>query len=324
MTLEADIVRAVTILRAGGVVAFPTETVYGLGADAQNAAACAKVFAIKGRPADHPLIVHIASGAELSRWAAHVPALAHELARAFWPGPLTLVLPRGPHISLAATGGLETVGLRVPSHPVALALLRAFDGPLAAPSANRFGAVSPTTAEHVRQDLGASLDFVLDGGASEVGVESTIVDLSSAAPAILRPGGVPPEAIEAIVGEKLPVLAKSSVRTPGQLPSHYAPGAAIRLASARELAAVVASEQAAGQRVGVLRGDATAGWSAPGGVEDVYLQGGDAALARGLYAAMRTLDQRGCDVIVAVLPRELEQGLGLAVTDRLRRAAAPR
>jgi L-threonylcarbamoyladenylate synthase len=185
------IARAVDVLRDGGLVAFPTETVYGLGADASNAAAVNRIFAAKGRPADHPLIVHLASADSLDAWASAVSPLARAFAAACWPGPLTIVLRRAARVPDAVTGGLSTVGLRVPSHPVAQALLRAFDGGIAAPSANRFGTVSPTTAAHVRESLGDRVDLVLDGGPSDVGVESTIVDCSGDTPAILRPGGVP-------------------------------------------------------------------------------------------------------------------------------------
>jgi L-threonylcarbamoyladenylate synthase len=186
----SDIEKATGVLRAGGLVAVPTETVYGLGADAENAAAVARVFQVKGRPRSHPLIVHIGGADLLGDWAEDVPATARRLAECFWPGPLTLVLRRGRRVPLEATGGLETVAVRVPAHPVALALLTAFGGGVAAPSANRFGSVSPTTADHVRAELGDAVDFVLDGGPCQVGVESTIVDATGDTPSILRPGGV--------------------------------------------------------------------------------------------------------------------------------------
>ena len=199
------IARAAEVVRRGGLVAFPTETVYGLGADARDPRAVARIFAVKGRPSDHPLIVHVGSADAMEEWALDVPVLAHTFAARFWPGPLTLVLRRAADVLDEVTGGQHTVGLRVPSHPVALALIRASGCALAAPSANRFGRVSPTTAAHVRDDLGDDVDLILDGGPCEVGVESTIVDLSGREPAILRPGGVPREALEAVAGTAIPV-----------------------------------------------------------------------------------------------------------------------
>ena len=184
----ALLAEAVELLRAGELVAFPTETVYGLGADAGNPEALAKIFAAKGRPADHPLIVHVPDVAHLDQWAREIPDAAHLLAQAFWPGPLTLILKRQPTVPDLVTGGQDTVGLRIPHHPLALQLLKAFDGGIAAPSANRFGHISPTTAQHVREELGAAVALVLDGGPCSVGIESTIVDLSRGDPVILRPG----------------------------------------------------------------------------------------------------------------------------------------
>jgi L-threonylcarbamoyladenylate synthase len=318
----AELRRAVAILRAGGVVAFPTETVYGLGADAENEAAVRRVFAIKGRPTGHPLIVHFADLGELDRWAAEVPDAATRLARAFWPGPLTLILPKRPRIAEAATGGLATVGLRVPAHPVARALLAGFGGAIAAPSANRFGSVSPTTAAHVRDDLGDDVDLVLEGGACDVGVESTIVDLSSGAPRLLRPGGVTLEALEATLGRAVAVGAPAGadVRAPGLLPSHYAPAAEVRLAAREQLAVAAAEALARGVRVGVL----TVGPPPPlpVGVEVLTLPEPLDAAARGLYAALREADLRGLALVLAALPAEL--GVGRAIADRLRRAAGPR
>ncbi|HZI11045.1 MAG TPA: L-threonylcarbamoyladenylate synthase, partial [Myxococcus sp.] len=212
--------RAVDLLRHGGVIALPTETVYGLAANAEDELAVRRVFAIKGRPATHPLIVHIPGVEHLASWAREVPEAAHRLASAFWPGPLTLVLPRTPRATDAVTGGQDTVALRVPGHPVALEVLRRLGGGLAAPSANRFGRVSPTMAEHVRQDLGGDVDLVLDGGPCTVGVESTIVDLSSDAPAILRPGGLAAEEVERVLGRPVPVRTESKVRVSGSLASH--------------------------------------------------------------------------------------------------------
>ena len=221
---NAETIReAVAVLARGGLVAFPTETVYGLGADASNETAVRRIFSVKGRPADHPLIVHLARVEQLADWAQRVPEAAWRLAEAFWPGPLTLVLPRAPRVLDVVTGGQESVGIRVPSHPVAQALLQAFGGGIAGPSANRFGRVSPTTAEHVRAELGSEVDLVLEGGQSEVGIESTIVDLSSDRPALLRPGIIGAERIAAVLGNALHAPDRTSPRASGMLASHYAP-----------------------------------------------------------------------------------------------------
>jgi len=312
-----DIARAVGILRAGGLVAFPTETVYGLGADASNPDAVARIFAAKGRPADHPLIVHLAAADALDAWAATVPPLARRLAEACWPGPLTLVLRRAPHVPDAVTGGLQTVGLRVPAHPLALELLRAFGGGIAAPSANRFGAVSPTTAAHVREELGDRVDLVLDGGPCDVGVESTIVDLSGEEPAILRPGGLPREQLEAISGRPIPVRHGGLVRAPGMLDSHYAPAARVLLVHPDVQAERVAVLRGRGLHVGIIA--FTTGGPVPG-ASSVDLGKSEEEAARELYRALRELDAEGCDAILAWPPEE--RGLGLAIADRLRRAAA--
>src|SRR6185503_20849697 len=202
----ASIQTAVDVLRKGGLVAFPTETVYGLGADADNEQALKAIFRVKGRPETHPLIIHLNRREQLQDWAASIPDSARKLAERFWPGPLTLILKKASRVSKVVTGGQETVGLRVPDHPAALSLLREFGGGVAAPSANRFGRVSPTTAEHVRQDLGGDVDFILDGGPCSIGVESTIVDLSSGDPVILRPGGLTKERLEETLGCSVPVL----------------------------------------------------------------------------------------------------------------------
>lgn len=219
----SDIEKAAAVLHTGGLVAFATETVYGLGANAEDPDAVARTFAVKGRPASHPLIVHLQGTEHLGDWVQDVPDTALALAERFWPGPLTLVLRRGPRVPLEATGGLDTVAVRVPDHPVALALLAEFDGGITAPSANRFGSVSPTTASHVHAELGDAVDFVLDGGPCRVGVESTIIDATAAAPSILRPGGVTREDLEAVLGRPLTLDAASRIRVPGQHPSHYAP-----------------------------------------------------------------------------------------------------
>lgn len=321
MVGSGEIEQAVGVLRAGGLVAMPTETVYGLAADAENAAAVARVFQAKGRPPNHPLIVHIAGPEQLDGWVADVPETARLLAERFWPGPLTLVLRRSGRVPLETTGGLETVAIRVPDHPVALALLSAFGGGVAAPSANRFGSVSPTTAAHVRTELGDAVDFVLDGGPCEVGVESTIVDVTGDLPSVLRPGGVTREQLEDALGRALAVDSSTRIRVPGQHPSHYAPRARVVLVEPEKVVAEAEAAQELGHRVGVLLppsfGDTPVNAHAV-----VALPASSAAYARGLYGYLRELDERGCDLIVASLPAERE--LGLAIANRLRRAAGPR
>lgn len=228
---------AAALLRAGETVAFPTETVYGLGADASSQSAVRKVYAIKGRPASHPLIVHISPDSELSRWAQNVPEAAKRLTEAFWPGPLTIILQRSSHVPDEVTGGQNTVGLRAPDHPVAIALLHAFGGGIAAPSANRFGQVSPTTAQHVHEKLGDKVGMILDGGPCRIGVESTIVSFAQGEPLLLRPGGLAVEVIEDILNQRI-LLAQpgiSKVRSPGMMDSHYAPETPIEVHSGREL-----------------------------------------------------------------------------------------
>ena len=310
------------MLAAGGLVALPTETVYGLGADAANPAAVRRIFEVKRRPSSHPLIVHLAGGQYLDEWVADVPATARLLADHFWPGPLTLVVRRGARVPLEATGGQDTVAVRVPDHPVALALLSAFGGGVTAPSANRFGQVSPTTAEHVRAELGDAVDLVLDGGPCRVGVESTIVDLTGDTPRILRPGGVTREDLEAVLGHPLgDGSGTGQVRVPGQHPSHYAPRARVVLVAPDRLLAEAGEARHQGRRVGVLLPPALAGTPVTAHAV-IHLPDSAAAYARGLYGFLRDLDQRGCDLIVASLPAE--EGLGLAIANRLRRAAGPR
>lgn len=289
-------------LRKGGLVAFPTETVYGLGADAGNEQAVRRLFQVKGRPETHPLIVHLADRRQLPDWASEVPEGAALLAERFWPGPLTLILKKASSVLSVITGNQDSVGLRVPRHPLALELLRDFGTGVAAPSANRFGKVSPTSAKHVRADLGTDVDLILDGGPCAIGVESTIVDFSSAAPRILRPGGLTQEELQEALHQKLPVVPKSVVRASGQLDSHYAPQATVVISSLAEAPGRAAEFHRQGKRVQLLS------------PEDVQ--------AENLYASLRRADGKGVDVIVVPLPDE--GGLGLAVADRLRKAAAPR
>jgi L-threonylcarbamoyladenylate synthase len=247
-----DVQRAVEILRDGGLVALPTETVYGLAADAENELAVRRIFAVKGRPASHPLIVHLAGAAQAQEWASRLDEPAQRLMEAFWPGPLTLVVPRSARASDAVTGGQTTVALRVPAHPLAREVLERFGGGLAAPSANRFGNVSPTTAMHVREDLEDDVDLVLDGGPCAVGVESTIIDLSSGAPALLRPGGTPLEAVERVLGRTVELRRGGDVRAPGMMASHYAPRAGVVATPSLELFARTAALVEQGRRVAVL------------------------------------------------------------------------
>jgi L-threonylcarbamoyladenylate synthase len=314
-----DTAKAAEVLRAGGLVAFPTETVYGLGANAEDPAAVARIFSAKGRPPSHPLIVHIGGAEQLGDWAQEVPETARLLAESFWPGPMALVLRRGRRVPYETTGGLETVAVRVPDHPVALELLAAFGGGVAAPSANRFGSVSPTTAAHVRAELGDAVDFVLDGGPCQVGVESTIVDVTGDVPAVLRPGGVTREDIEAVLGMSVAVPETSRVRVPGQHPSHYAPRARVVLVEPEKVVVEAELAQQQGHRVGVFLPPA---FDSVDAHAVVRVPESMAAYARGLYGFLRELDQQGCDLIIASLP--VETGLGLAIANRLRRAAGPR
>jgi len=252
MVSDRDIEHAASVLSAGGLVAFPTETVYGLGADASNPAAVRKIFEAKGRPATHPVIVHLADAVQLANWARDIPEGARKLARKFWPGPLTVILRRAPGVSDVVTGGQDTVALRVPSHPVAQQLLARFGGGIAAPSANRHGRVSATTAEHVRREFGAAVDCVLDGGEADIGIESAIVDLSGAKPVLLRPGWITAAEVESVLGVPLASPEADAPRAPGTLAAHYAPRTPLALMEgdlALELAASLARQ---GRRVAVL------------------------------------------------------------------------
>jgi len=314
---DADISVAVAALRAGGLVAFPTETVYGLGADAANPEALRRLFAVKGRPATHPVIVHLGEPDEIDDWAIDVTEVAHDLARACWPGPLTLVLRRSRRVPDEVTGGRETVGLRVPGHRVALQLLREFGGGVAAPSANRFGRVSPTTAADVRADLGDDVDAVLDGGPCAVGVESTIVDCTGDEPVILRPGGVTGEAVEEVAGGPVPVVTDAAGRAPGTLASHYAPRVRVVVAGADDVVDRAGAFLDDGKRVGVLAEKHPD--DLPAGVALLQPPRDADEYARVLYARLRVADAQRLDVLLAVPPAEV--GVGTAVADRLRRAA---
>jgi L-threonylcarbamoyladenylate synthase len=309
-----DVDRAVELLRAGRLVAFPTETVYGLGADASNPEAVARIFSAKGRPADHPLIVHLASAAQVADWAEAFPAPARALADAFWPGPLTLVVRKAPRVSDAVTGGQDTVGLRVPSHPVAHELLRRFGGGIAAPSANRHGRVSPTRAGHVREELGERVDLVLDGGDCEVGLESTIVGCEGEVVTLLRPGQITRRDLERIVGPVRAPAARAP-RVPGSMRSHYAPTTPVHVEEAgtidRRCRQRDAADIAVLARRPVPPGCTVRAWRS--------MPVDPRGYGRALYAALRELDALGAARIVV---EEVPAGdAWAAVADRLTRAA---
>jgi L-threonylcarbamoyladenylate synthase len=326
MTHRVDVEGAATVLARGGLVAFPTETVYGLGADAGQPMAVAKIFAVKGRPTSHPLIVHLATTEGLAEWARSIPPFAQRLIDVLMPGPITLILPRAPHVSDGVTGGRDTVGLRVPAHPAALAMIEALErlrGPsarplhagIAAPSANRFGSVSPTRAEHVHEDLSGEDVAVLDGGPCEVGLESTIVDCANeAGPVILRVGGVARETIEDVLGVGVPLGTEGPSRAPGMMAAHYAPRARVIAAPEAMFADAVAHAVATGRRVASL-GPATGLAVAIERLIPVDPR----EHARTLYATLRALDAEGAETIVVALPPP--RGLGLAIADRLTRAS---
>ena len=306
---------AVAALRRGELIGLPTETVYGLAADAMNASAVAKIFALKGRPSEHPLIVHLACAEQLSDWAIDLPDAAKLLAKAFWPGPLTLILKRAARVGDWITGGQSTVGLRVPNHALALRVLTAFGSGLAAPSANRFGHVSPTTAGHVRAEFGAALPIVLDGGAAAVGIESTIIDLSQSLPRMLRPGQIGRREIEAVIGPITEGAAATSPRVSGSLRAHYAPHTPALLCPRRQLAARAHALAAAGRIALVLSiGDLPA--TTDGRALPTQANG----YAQQLYAALRDLDARAADCLLIEWPRK--QRSWTAIRDRLQRAVA--
>jgi L-threonylcarbamoyladenylate synthase len=313
----AEIASAADILRGGGLVAFPTETVYGLGADAANGRAVANIFAAKGRPADHPVIVHLGAAAEIECWAQDIPDSAWALAESFWPGPLTLILKRASGVLDAVTGGQQTIGLRVPDHPVALALLKAFGGGIAAPSANRFGHVSPTLAAHVIAEFGNTVDCVIDGGACAVGLESTILDLSGERPRVLRPGAVTPDMLTRVLGETLVMNADGAPRAPGCLASHYAPRTPLRLLATREIEGAARLFLDSGHEVAVLSMHASATTKA--GCHWLTMSANPKDYGQALYARLREIDTWDCHCLLVELPpANIEWE---AVLDRLRRAA---
>jgi L-threonylcarbamoyladenylate synthase len=306
---EPLIEKAAAILRAGGLVAFPTETVYGLGADATSADAVARIFAAKGRPPTNPVIVHVVDAGVAQRYVTHWPDTAQQLASRFWPGPLTLVLPKASNIPPIVTAGRDTVGLRAPAHSVALALLRAFDGPIAAPSANQSNHLSPTTAQHVRDEFGSSVDLILDGGSCQVGIESTVLDLSLPIPRILRPGSVTREQIESVVG---PVEMNSNITSvalpassPGQHPVHYAP----RTKSFRFLPSERDRVPASSGIIGFTE------------TAKVRMPSDPALYAQRMYQVLRELDAMGLPAIYVEMPPD--EPKWTAVRDRLIRATTP-
>lgn len=303
--VATEVNRAVDALRNGDLVAVPTETVYGLAADATDPDAVRRIFEIKGRPADHPLIVHLSDPDDLLRWAPDAGPVARRLADAVWPGPFTMIVPRSPDLPPTVTGGRDTVGLRVPAHPLTREVIRRLGAPIAAPSANLFGRVSPTTAAHVAADLGHVLDpardLILDGGPCDVGVESTIVDVTTDPPQLLRAGAVSAEQVTTMIGDAV-AAASGPPRASGMLPSHYAPRCAVRLVDHPE--------------------DATALAAGSPGARILDLTDDVARYARDLYAELRRADDDGVRTLIAVLPEPT--GLGHAVIDRLTKAAAPR
>jgi L-threonylcarbamoyladenylate synthase len=315
---DKDIEHAVAVLKSGGLVAFPTETVYGLGADASNSQAVAKIFAVKGRPATHPVIVHLADAVQVANWAREIPEAARALTRKFWPGPLTIILKRAPRVSDVVTGGQDTVALRVPSHPVALQLLARFGGGIAAPSANRHGRVSATTAAHVRSEFGDAIDCVLDGGATDVGIESTIIDLSGAKPVLLRPGWITPAQLEQALASPLAAPEGSAPRAPGTLARHYAPQTMLIVTELDLLMELAATLTRVGKKVAVLA--LTERRPVHEGLVWVATPNNAAAYAHALYANLRALDEAACDTILVERPPQTAEWM--AINDRLTRAAA--
>jgi L-threonylcarbamoyladenylate synthase len=314
------IAKAAALLRAGRLVAFPTETVYGLGANALDPAAVQRIFEAKGRPSYNPLIVHVADTAAARTLVTQWPDAAARLAERYWPGPLTLVLPKRPEVPDVVTAGLDAVALRVPAHPVALALLRAAAVPVAAPSANRSTELSPTTAAHVRKSLGDRVDLVLDGGPTTVGIESTVVDLTGERPAILRPGRIGADELAALVGplaQAAQTVGEEPRRSPGQLDRHYAPRASLRIAASAQAATqMIAEARAAGRRTGAVL------WSFDGYADELRrLPAEPVGYARELYATLHALDEAGCNIIIVEgVPHDPAWD---GVRDRLARAAEP-
>jgi L-threonylcarbamoyladenylate synthase len=326
---QLAVAEAAALLEQGKLVAFPTETVYGLGADAENPLAVAAIYAAKGRPANHPVIVHVAEHADLQRWAQHIPLEAEKLIQAFWPGPLTLILKRSPDIPDVVSGGQDTIGLRCPSHPVALNLLKQFkkgQGGIAAPSANRFGHVSPTTAQHVMTEFAALqanvIAGLIDGGASEVGIESTIIDcsrISANGIVLLRPGYITAEEIAAVIGLEVKAPDQAAPRVSGALDAHYAPRTPLLLIKQDELQQVMKILEANQQSFVVMTCGGGKSSFQPSVLMTHQLPSNAKAYAHGLYAGLRLLDEKKAQIMLVELPPQDEAWLG--VNDRLRRAA---
>ena len=314
-----DVERAAESLRSGRLVGMPTETVYGLAADACNPEAVEAIFEAKGRPKAQPVIVHIASMEQLDFVSREISEEALKLAQSFWPGPLTLIVKRSKRIGKDVTGGYDTVGVRMPAHPMALELLEAFGGPVAAPSANRYGAVSPTTAEHVRKGLGEAVDVVLDGGACEVGIESTIVDVSREKPSVLRLGSITEDQLETVLGVEVQYSAGSKTPSPGRVTSHYKPVADVFVVERAEIEEKLGELVSAGRQVGLVVRDAMQGVS---GAHHTQVVGdGTHAYARKLYDCLHFADAKGVDAVIVEPP--VGDGIGMAIMDRLTRASAP-
>jgi len=322
---DAAIDYAVKLLRQGRLVAFPTETVYGLGADASNPDAVRRIFQAKGRPAEHPLIVHIPSVDSINDWALTVPEAAKQLAARFWPGPLALILNKRPEVSLVVTGGQKTVGLRMPDHPVALRLLRAFGGGIAAPSANRFCRISPTQATHVEEELDDAVDLILDGGACQVGVESTIVDLSGNQPKLLRPGHTTRHAIEAVLQTELIIISQQSeqtsqsgMRAPGMMMVHYAPVTQAMLCPADRLPEMIQELNFRRKKIGILAYSLEQAENRLISIIRMPERADDYAQA--LYTSLRELDSLQLDMILVEQPPNTEAWR--AINDRLYKATS--
>ena len=315
---QVEIETAVQALRDGELVAFPTETVYGLGANAQNPAAVRRIFEVKGRPPHHPVIVHLDSPRYLHRWVRDVPESAVRLAEVFWPGPLTMVMRRAANVHDVITGGQDTIAIRVPAHPMAQQLLTAFGGGIAAPSANRYGRLSPTRAEHVREEFGDALRVILDGGECQIGLESTIVAFEDEGVRLLRPGSVNAAQIRGVVGELLIGAVGASPRVPGSAPTHYAPRTPLTVVPAGEIDGQAEAASSGGRRVAVLaqrlplRSHKYVTWINAGKRPEMY--------GRDLYTNLRTLDKAGCQHILVQAVPEGERWD--AIRDRLLRAAS--
>lgn len=315
---QVELETAVQALRDGGLVAFPTETVYGLGANAQDPAAVRRIFEAKGRPPHHPVIVHLDSPRFLHRWVREVPEAATRLAESFWPGPLTMVMPRAANVHDVITGGQDTIAIRVPSHPMAQQLLTAFGGGIAAPSANRYGRLSPTRAEHVREELGEAVRVILDGGECQIGLESTIVSFEGDSVRLLRPGSVTAAQLRQVVGELLSGADRASPRVPGSTSTHYAPATPMTIVPSGEVDAQADAASAGAHRVAVLaqrlplRAHKYVTWINAGRKPENY--------GRDLYANLRTLDKAGCQRILVQAVPDGERWE--AIRDRLSRAAS--